>query len=157
MSIQSVREYFKQFGRENDVMEKEGSSATVELAAELLGVIPGRIAKSMLFILPDESTVMIIAAGDVKIDNRKYKDIFKTKPKICPADLMVELTGHELGGNCPFGLKTKIDVYLDESLKRFDTVFPAAGSHNSMIELNLDDLYKFSNAISFIDVCKPKE
>ena len=132
------------------------SSATVELAALALGVEGARIAKTLSFKNGD-SCILILAAGDARIDNRKFKDKFHMKAKMPSPDEVLELVGHPVGGVCPFGINDGIDVYLDESLKRFTTVFPAVGSGNSAIELNLDELFKYSNAIEWIDVCKLPE
>ncbi len=132
------------------------SSATVELAALALGVEGARIAKTLSF-KKDDSCILILAAGDARIDNRKFKDKFHMKAKMPSPDEVLELVGHPVGGVCPFGINDGIDVYLDESLKRFVTVFPAVGSGNSAIELNLDELFKYSNAIEWIDVCKLPE
>ena len=132
------------------------SSATVELAALALGVEGARIAKTLSF-KKDDSCILILAAGDARIDNRKFKDKFHMKAKMPSPDEVLELVGHPVGGVCPFGINDGIDVYLDESLKRFTTVFPAVGSENSAIELNLDELFKYSNAIEWIDVCKLPE
>lgn len=132
------------------------SSATVELAALALGVEGARIAKTLSF-KKDDSCILILAAGDARIDNRKFKDKFHMKAKMPSPDEVLKLVGHPVGGVCPFGINDGIDVYLDESLKRFTTVFPAVGSENSAIELNLDELFKYSNAIEWIDVCKLPE
>ena len=132
------------------------SSATVDLAALALGVDGARIAKTLSFKKGD-SCILILAAGDARIDNRKFKEKFHMKAKMPSPDEVLELVGHPIGGVCPFGLHDGIDVYLDESLKRFTTVFPAVGSGNSAIELNLDELFKYSNAIEWIDVCKLPE
>lgn len=141
---------------EDRVQELPVSSATVELAALALGVEGARIAKTLSFKKGD-SCILILAAGDARIDNRKFKDKFHMKAKMPSPDEVLELVGHPVGGVCPFGINDGIDVYLDESLKRFTTVFPAVGSGNSAIELNLDELFKYSNAIEWIDVCKLPE
>lgn len=156
MSIEKGRAYFRQFGMEDRVQEFTVSSATVELAALALGVDGARIAKTLSF-KKEDSCILILAAGDARIDNRKFKDKFHMKAKMPSPDEVLELVGHPVGGVCPFGINDGIDVYLDESLKRFTTVFPAVGSGNSAIELNLDDLFKYSNAIEWIDVCKLPE
>ena len=153
MSIEKGRAYFRQFGMEERVLEFPVSSATVELAALALGVEGARIAKTLSF-KKDDSCILILAAGDARIDNRKFKDKFHMKAKMPSPDEVLELVGHPVGGVCPFGINEGIEVYLDESLKRFTTVFPAVGSGNSAIELNLDELFKYSNAIEWIDVCK---
>ena len=156
MSIEKGRAYFRQFGMEDRVQEFSVSSATVELAALALGVDGARIAKTLSFKKGD-SCILILAAGDARIDNRKFKEKFHMKAKMPSPDEVLELVGHPVGGVCPFGINDGIDVYLDESLKRFTTVFPAVGSGNSAIELNLDELFKYSNAIEWIEVCKLPE
>lgn len=154
MSIDKVKEYFKNLGRENDVIETETSSATVELAAEALGVIPARIAKTLSFRI-DDGVVLIVTAGDVKIDNRKYKDYFRTKAKMLTPDEVFEYTGHKIGGVCPFAIENSdVKIYLDVSMKRFETVYPACGSSSSAIELTCAELEKYSNSLGWIDVCK---
>ncbi len=156
MSIEKGRAYFRQFGMEDRVLEFAESSATVELAAHAVGVEPARIAKTLSF-KKDDSCILILAAGDARIDNRKFKDQFHMKAKMPTAEEVLELVGHPVGGVCPFGVNDGIDVYLDDSLKRFVTVFPAVGSGNSAIELDLEELYRYSNAIAWIDVCKLPE
>lgn len=156
MSIEKGRAYFRALGIEDRVQEFEVSSATVELAAQALGVEGARIAKTLSFKL-DDGCVLILAAGDARIDNRKYKDFFHTKAKMLTADEVLEMVGHPVGGVCPFGINEGVPVYLDESLKRFETVFPAVGSGNSAIELNLDELFRYSKALQWIDVCKLPE
>lgn len=156
MSIEKGRAYFGQFGMEDRVREFDVSSATVELAALALGVEGARIAKTLSF-KKDDSCILILAAGDARIDNHKFKDKFHMKAKMLAPEEVLSIVGHPVGGVCPFGINDGIDVYLDESLKRFETVFPAVGSANSAIELDLDELYKYSNAIEWIDVCKLPE
>ena len=156
MSIEKGRAYFRQFGMEDRVREFDVSSATVELAALALGVDGARIAKTLSF-KKDDSCILILAAGDARIDNHKFKEKFHMKAKMLAPDEVLSIVGHPVGGVCPFGINDGIDVYLVESLKRFETVFPAVGSANSAIELNLDELYKYSNAIEWIDVCKLPE
>ncbi len=153
MAIERVREYFRAFGIEDRIMEFEVSSATVELAAQALGCEGCRIAKSLSFMTPD-GPILVIAAGDAKIDNPKYKAQFATKAKMLTPEQAVELIGHAVGGVCPFGINDGVKVYLDESLKRFKTVFPACGSSNSAIEMTLEELEKYSNSLGWIDVCK---
>lgn len=153
MAIEKVREYFRQFGMEGRVQEFEVSSATVELAAAALGCEPCRIAKTLSF-MTEEGPVLIVAAGDAKIDNTKYKAQFHTKAKMLTPDEAVELVGHAVGGVCPFAINDGVKVYLDESLRRFETVFPAAGSGSSAIELTLAELENYSNSTAWIDVCK---
>lgn len=154
MSIDNVKKYFKNFGREKDIIELEQSSATVELAAQALNTAPARIAKTLAFKI-ENNAVLIVTAGDVKIDNRKYKDIFGCKAKMLTPEETIELIGHAIGGVCPFGLKNpETKVYTDISLQRFKTVFPACGSANSAIELSCDELYHYANSLAWIDVCK---
>lgn len=157
MSIEKGRAYFRQLGIEDKVMEFEVSSATVELAAQALGVEGARIAKTLSFKTHDDGCMLILAAGDARIDNRKFKDKFHLKAKMLTAEEVLEMVGHPVGGVCPFGINEGIPVYLDESLKRFVTVFPAVGSGNSAIELNLEELFEYSNALEWIDVCKLPE
>jgi len=137
-------------------MEFDVSSATVELAAKALGVEGARIAKTLSFKTPD-GCLLLLAAGDARIDNRKFKETFHIKAKMLTADEVLELVGHPVGGVCPFGCNEGVPVYLDESLRRFETVFPAVGSANSAIELNLEELFNFSKAIAWVDVCKLPE
>lgn len=154
MSLEAVKEHFKQFNRENDIMVFNSLSATVEQAAETIGVELSRIAKTLSFRGKDEKALLVVAAGDAKIDNKKFRQTFGFKARMLSADEVVEQTGHVVGGVCPFGLVNELDVYLDISLKRFDTVFPACGSNNSAIELSCDELYEYSYAKEWIDVCK---
>lgn len=153
MAIDKVKEYLKVYNRDKDIQEFNTSSATVELAAQVLGVIPARIAKTMSF-KDDDGCILIVSAGDTKVDNSKFKKQFKLKAKMLSLEEVEPLTGHEVGGVCPFANPNNTRVYLDISMKRFETVFPACGSHNSAIELKLDDLYTYSKAIEWIDVCK---
>lgn len=153
MAIDRVREYFKRWKMENRILEFDVSSATVELAAKALGCEPARIAKTLSFLV-EGHPVLIVAAGDAKIDNGKYKAYFSTKAKmIAPAEVE-SLIGHAVGGVCPFGVKEGVTVYLDESLRRFQTVFPACGSSNSAIELTISELETYSGFSEWIDVCK---
>ena len=153
MSIERVRAYFRQLGREQDILEFPVSSATVELAAQAVGVIPARIAKTLSFLVEDKC-VLIVAAGDTKIDNPKYKAQFHTKAKMLTAEQALEMTGHAVGGVCPFANPEGVTTYLDVSLQRFDTVFPAAGSSNSAIELTCSELAEYAHSAGWIDVCK---
>ena len=153
MSIETVRAYFRPLGRENDILEFPVSSATVELAAQAVGVIPARIAKTLSFLVEDRC-VLIVAAGDAKIDNTKYKAQFHTKAKMLTPQQAQEMTGHAVGGVCPFANPDGVTTYLDVSLRRFDTVFPAAGSSNSAIELTCPELEEYSHSAAWIDVCK---
>ena len=153
MSIEKVRAYFDTLGIADRIQEFPVSSATVELAAQALGVAPARIAKTLSFKL-DERTVLVVAAGDAKIDNPKYKAAFGGKAKMLTPEEAVERVGHAVGGVCPFAVNDGVEVYLDESLRRFDTVFPAAGSSNSAIELTCDELARYAKSDKWVDVCK---
>lgn len=153
MSIEKVKSYFAEYGMENRILEFKTSSATVELAARAAGTEPARIAKTMSFWV-DGSVILILLAGDVKIDNSKYKAYFHTKAKMLSFDEVEPNIGHGVGGVCPFGIKEGIKVYLDESMKRFETVFPAAGSSNSAVELTIEELERYSNSVAWIDVSK---
>ena len=156
MSIQQVKSYFQQFGMESRVRELPESSATVELAAQALGTQPARIAKTLSFLVGEEP-ILIVAAGDVKIDNAKYKARFHQKAKMLSPAQVLELIGHPVGGVCPFAVKEGVRTFLDESLKRFQTVFPACGSGNSAIELTLSELERYSGFEEWVDVCKSPE
>ena len=156
MSIEKVKAYFKRFNMEDKVIVLEQSSATVELAAKALGIEEARIAKTMSLLI-DENPILVVAAGDTKIDNKKYKEKFHTKAKMIPFDFVEKYIGHTPDGVCPFGINDNINVYLDNSLKRFQTVFPAAGSSNSAIELNINELEKYSNSKEWVDICKIRE
>ena len=153
MSIERVRAYFRSLGMEDKVTEFAVSSATVELAALAVGVEPCRIAKTLSFKV-QEDPILIVTAGDAKIDNARYKSTFHAKAKMLTAEEAVTLIGHAVGGVCPFANPAGVDTYLDVSLKRFNTVFPAAGSSNSAIELTCEELERYSNAAGWIDVCK---
>ena len=153
MAIEKVKEYFKSLGIEERIHEFEISSATVELAAKALNCEESRIAKTLSFHVGDK-VVLVVAAGDVKIDNPKYKAQFGTKAKMLSFDEAEPLIGHAVGGVCPFAVNEGVEIYLDESLKRFDTVFPACGSSNSAIELSIKEVEEYSQYISWVDVCK---
>jgi prolyl-tRNA editing enzyme YbaK/EbsC (Cys-tRNA(Pro) deacylase) len=153
MSIEKVRDYFKQWDLDSRIQEFETSSATVELAAQALGCAPERIAKTLSFKLA-EKCVLVVTAGDAKIDNAKFKAHFKTKAKMLSPAEVDRCIGHGIGGVCPFAINADVDVYLDHSLQRFETVFPACGSSNSVIELTIDELVKYSNSVAWSDVCK---
>ena len=155
MAIERVKEYFARYGMAERVREFDVSSATVELAAEALGCAPERIAKTMSFLV-DGKAILIVCAGDVKIDNSKYKAKFATKAKMLSPEEVVDMIGHAVGGVCPFAVNDGVSVYLDLSLKRFETVFPAAGSSNSAIELSIEELEKYSSFCEWIDVCKER-
>lgn len=154
MSIESVKEFLKQYGKENSIIELNESSATVELAAKALGVEPERIAKTLSF-KTDTGAILIVTAGDARIDNKKFKNTFGLKAKMLTPEEVIEYTGHKIGGVCPFAIaKSNVKIFLDMSLKRFDTVYPACGSSNSAIKLTMEELYNISHAESWIDVCK---
>ncbi len=153
MAIERVKEYFSKFGIEDRVQEFTVSSATVELAAQALGCEPERIAKTLSFYTAD-GVALIVAAGDARIDNPKYKAQFGEKARMLKFEDAEALIGHAVGGVCPFAVNEGVSVYLDESLKRFETVFPACGSSNSAIELSIDELEKYSGFKEWIDVCK---
>ena len=153
MAIEKVKEYFNQYGMEHRVQEFEVSSATVELAAKALSCEPCRIAKTLSFMV-DGQPILIVTAGDAKIDNPKYKLQFGAKAKMLTPNEAEELVGHAVGGVCPFAVKENVVIYLDESLKRFQTVFPACGSSNSAIELTIAELEQYSQFATWIDVCK---
>lgn len=156
MSIEKVRAYFEKEGIAHRIKELDSSSATVELAAKALGTLEKRIAKSLTFLV-DETAVMIVTAGDAKINNAKFKAEFHTKAKMLTAEQVTILIGHSVGGVCPFAVNENVKIYLDVSLKRFDTVFPACGSSNSAIELTVEELEKYSHALKWVDVCKLPE
>jgi len=153
MAIDKAREYLKKWDRDNDILEFETSSATVELAAQALGVEPSRIAKTLAFKAGEEA-LLIVAAGDAKTDNGKFKAEFGFKAKMLTHDEALDYTGHAVGGVCPFGLKYNLPVFLDISLKRFETVFPACGSSNSGIKLTCAELEEYSLSKKWVDVCK---
>lgn len=153
MSMERARAHLAAFGVAERIQEFDVSSATVDLAAQALGVEGARIAKTLSFKL-DSGCILVVAAGDARIDNHKFKEQFHKKATMPSPDEVLEQIGHPVGGVCPFGINAGVDVYLDESLKRFVTVFPAAGTANSAIELTIDELYRFSGAKCWIDVCK---
>lgn len=153
MSVDKVKKYFSQYGMDSRILEFDGSSATVDLAAAALNCEPGRIAKTLSFIVQDKP-ILIVSAGNVKIDNAKYKAFFGKKAKMLTADQVMELVGHAVGGVCPFAIKDGVTVYLDASLKKYETVFPACGSSNSAIELTIEEMEKYSGYKEWVDVCK---
>ena len=153
MSIEKVRNYFQTLGIAERIMEFDVSSATVDLAAQAVGVEGARIAKTLSFLLGD-GCILIVAAGDAKIDNKKYKAKFGAKAKMLAHDDVPEYIGHAVGGVCPFGINEGVPVWLDESLRRFDIVYPAAGTANSAVKLHLDELERASQAQGWVDVCK---
>lgn len=153
MAIERVREHLKQWNKDSDILEFDTSSATVEMAAEALGVEPGRIAKTLSF-KTQEGAILVVAAGDAKIDNSKYKGKYGQKAKMLTPDEVIEYTGHAVGGVCPFGLAQSLPVYLDISLKRFTTTYPACGSSNSAIELTKEEMELYAGYTEWVDVCK---
>jgi len=153
MSIDKVRKHLRKWNKDIDILIFEDSSATVELAAKVLNVVPGRIAKT-ISLKDADNALLVVSAGDVKIDNAKFKAEFGFKAKMLSPEEVLEFTGHTVGGVSPFGLKNEIRVYLDQSLKRFETIFPACGSSNSAIKLTCDELEEYSLGIKWIDVCK---
>ena len=153
MSLEKAKAYLAEKGYADHVIELEDSSATVQLAAQALGVEPGMIAKTMSFLLGDEA-ILILTEGTAKVDNRKYKDTFHMKAKMIPFEEVENWIGHAPGGVCPFGIKEGIKVYLDESLKRFETVYPAAGNDHSAVKLTIAELEEVAGAVGWVDVCK---
>ena len=156
MSLENVRNYMKKYKLEKDILEFPVSSATVKEAAEAIGCREADIAKTMSFLVEDQP-IVIVVAGDRKIDNSKYKQEFHKKAKMVPFDQVNDVIGHEVGGVCPFAVKENVEVYLDESLKEFKFVYPACGSHNSAIKLTIPQLEETSNYKKWIDVCKKIE
>ena len=157
MSIEKVRDYLGSYGVADRIREFDVSSATVELAAIALGIDGARIAKTISLSDGNGGCILVVSAGDYKIDNRKFKDRFSLKPKMLSHDEALAFTGHAVGGVCPFALPDGVPVYLDKSLCRFETVFPAAGSSNSALELTPDELFTVSGALVWVDVCKSRE
>lgn len=153
MSIEKVREYFKSYGIDNRILEFHESSATVELAAKAVGCEMAKIAKTLSFLV-DDKPILIVVAGDAKVDNPKFKAEFHTKAKMIPFDMVERLIGHGVGGVCPFAINDNVDVYLDKSLCRFEMVYPACGSSNSAIGLSLNELEKLSHYIKWVDISK---
>ena len=153
MSIERVRAYLEPLGMADRIQEFSVSSATVELAAQALGCEGARIAKTLSFLVEGQA-VLLVAAGDAKVDNGRFKGFFHTKAKMLTPEQVVELVGHAVGGVCPFGVKEGVRVYLDESLRRFETVFPACGSSNSAIELTIPELERASGSLAWVDLCK---
>lgn len=153
MAIEKVKYFFKQYGMDSQIKEFEVSSATVDLAASALGCEPERIAKTLSFMVNGQAA-LVVAAGDAKVDNKKFKEYFKTKAKMLSPDEAIDRVGHAIGGVCPFAIKNDVSVYLDISLKRFETIYPACGSSNSAIELTIKQLEQYSSYSEWIDVCK---
>ncbi|MDV3426094.1 MAG: YbaK/EbsC family protein [Bacillota bacterium] len=156
MSIIEARKHLEKFHRENDILEFDESSATVLLAAEVLNVEPGRIAKS-ISLKNGEGAILVVTAGDTKVDNKKFKAEFGMKAKMLTPEETMKYIGHPVGGVCPFGLKKDVPIFLDESLKRFETVYPACGSSNSAIKLTCSELEEYSESQKWVDVCKNME
>lgn len=155
MAIEKVRAFFSEFGMADKIQEFETSSATVELAAEALHCEPAHIAKTLSFDLKKkEQAILVVAAGDTKVDNKKFKAQFGEKAFMLAADDVTERIGHSVGGVCPFAVNPEVTIYLDVSLKRFTTVFPACGSSNSAIELTIPELEQYSGCQNWVDVCK---
>lgn len=158
MAIEKVRAFFRELDMEDRIQEFDVSSATVELAAQAVGVEGARICKTLSFKDGEDGCILIQTAGDTKIDNRKFKDTFGQKAKMLTAEEVVEFTGHAIGGVCAFAIENpRVRVFCDESMKRFETVFPACGSSNSAIELTCDEIFRISKAEKWIDVCKIPE
>jgi len=155
MSVEQVRTYLNRWNRGNDIREMAISTATVELAAAALGVIPARIAKSISLRSSGNGAIIAVTAGDMKLDNRKFRDHFGFKPRMLNPEEALQYTGHAVGGVCPFALPQEAEVYLDNSMKRFQTIFPACGSGNSLIELTPEELEEYSHSKAWIDVCVP--
>lgn len=153
MSLEKAKAYLAEKGYADHVIELEDSSATVQLAAQALGVEPGMIAKTMSFLIGEEA-ILILTEGTARVDNRKYKDTFHMKAKMIPFEEVEKWIGHEPGGVCPFGIKEGVKVYLDESLKQFDTVYPAAGNDHSAVKLTIAELEEVAGAVGWVDVCK---
>ncbi|MGM0215355.1 YbaK/EbsC family protein [Enterococcus sp. AZ109] len=155
MAVEDVKAYFSTYGMEDRVIEFEVSSATVELAAQALNCAPERIAKTLSFHLKKaDQAILVVTAGDAKIDNAKFKQAFSERALMIKPDEVEEKIGHPIGGVCPFAIKEGVAVYLDESLKRFDTVFPACGGPKSAIELTISELEEYAKSNSWVDVCK---
>jgi prolyl-tRNA editing enzyme YbaK/EbsC (Cys-tRNA(Pro) deacylase) len=153
MSFEKAVSYLREKGMEDRVIVPEASSATVELAAQAIGVTPGEIAKT-LSLLTKEGPMLIIAEGTARVDNRKYKDTFHQKARMIPGDRVEELVGHAPGGVCPFGIKAGLPVYMDESLRKYEIVYPAAGNDHSAVKLTVKELEDLSGAMGWVDVCK---
>lgn len=153
MAIDKVRKYLKKFNKDEDILEFSVSSATVKDAALAIGCDEAHIAKTMSFIV-SEQPILIVVAGDKKVDNSKFKQTFNCKAKMIPSENLGELIGHEAGGVCPFGINSGVKVYLDESLKRFEFVYPACGSSNSAIKLTIPELEQYANYVSWVNVSK---
>ena len=153
MSFEKASGYLRAIGLEDRIIVPEASSATVELAAQAIGVTPGEIAKTLSFITK-EGPVLVIAEGTARVDNHKYKETFHTKAKMIPGDRVEELVGHAPGGVCPFGIQDGVPVYMDESLRKYEIVYPAAGDDHSAVRLTVAELEQASRACGWVDVCK---
>ena len=153
MAIEQVRKHLSQWNKQHSILEFSTSSATVDLAAAALSCEPARIAKSLSFKSP-EGCILLVTAGDSKVDSSRFKAFFGVKAKMLTPEEVIDIIGHEVGGVCPFGVKKGVQVYTDISLQRFETVFPACGSSNSVIELTCDELFTYANSIQWVDVCK---
>lgn len=156
MSLQKASEYLRKFNKDKEILLFDESTATVEDAAKALNVSNNEIAKTLSFDLGNES-ILIITAGDYKIDNHKFKETFGVKAKMIDRENVEKIIGHDVGGVCPFGINENIKVYLDESLKKYEYIYPACGTDNSAIKLTNEELFNISNSIKYIDVCKEKE
>ncbi len=152
MSIDIARKHLEKFGMEGEILEFEVSSATVELAAKAIGTDPSRIAKSLTYQLEDTG-LMIVAAGDVRVQNKLFKEAFGMKARMLSAEDVLEKTNHEIGGVCPFGVPEALPIYLDESLRQYDYVYPACGSSNSCVKMTPDELYRIAGAVGWVSVC----
>lgn len=152
MSVEVAREHLKKFGKDGDILEFEESSATVELAAKAVGTEPARIAKSLTYEWGEDG-LMIVTAGDMRVQNKKFKEEFGAKARMLKPDDVLRLTNHEIGGVCPFGVPKELPVYLDVSLRRFDVVYPAAGTARNAVPMTIDELYEASGARGWVDVC----
>lgn len=153
MSLEKAKKYLEKKGYLDRVIEPEVSTATVELAAAAIGVEPGRICKSLSFLL-DDRAILVLAEGMARVDNRKYKDTFGKKAKMIPREMVEQYIGHEAGGVCPFGVNEEVEIYLDESLRQWDEVYPAAGNAHSAVRLRLEELEELVSAKGWVDVCK---
>ena len=154
MSTERAKAHLAKWGADKRILEFDVSSATVALAAAALSCEESRIAKTLSFQKPDGTAFLVVSAGDARIDNKKFREFFGFKAKMLDADAVESVVGHAVGGVCPFGINDGVEVYLDESLRRFETVYPAAGGANTAVELTMDELYLYSGALSFVDVCK---
>lgn len=154
MSLESVKAHLGKYGRDKDILEFDTTSATVDQAAEAIGVIPAKIAKTLSFRGEGEKALLVVAAGDARIDNKKFRHTFGIKARMLSAEEVLDHTGHVVGGVCPFGLTKEMNIFLDTSLQRFEMVYPACGSKNSAIELTCEELYQYAGAKQWVDVTK---